>query len=169
MSYIITISRVNASGAKKMSEDLAAELNLPIYDTDDLKPEGKELSYPELFEYHTKVLNEIADRDESCIVIGRVGDAILKNRSNVVRFGFRVPYEKSIEVCMTTKNHTYEEAVEIVNNSNTERDAYYYAVFNKHWEHEVEFDLCINSCAMDWGKCVELMKHYITLKLGVEL
>lgn len=167
MSYIITISRVNASGGKTIAERLASQLGIACYDTDELLPDGIENpTYQELFAYHTKILNEKADSGESFVLVGRVGNVILSGRENVARIAFRVPYEDALQICMNTRNKTYDEAVQVVNGYNAERDAYYHAVFQRHWEDTVEYDLAINSAALDWDNCIELIKQYTTLKLG---
>ena len=66
------------------------------YEGELLPPEDKEfVSDDNLFNYQAKVIRELAE-EESCIIIGRCADYVLKDDPNVLRLFFFAPKEDCI-------------------------------------------------------------------------
>lgn len=60
---------------------------------------GDFVSRENLYNYVAKVMRDLADR-ESCVIIGRCGDYILRDRSNVLRLYVHAPFDYCVRKAM---------------------------------------------------------------------
>ena len=62
-----------------------------------------------LFEYQSQIINELADK-ESCVIVGKCADYVLKNRPNVVSIYIEAPRAFCVERTIANMGVTSEVA-----------------------------------------------------------
>ena len=116
-----------------------------IYKGEVFPPESDDfVSDDNLFNYQAKVIKEVA-AEESCVIIGRCADFILKDNPNVIRLFFYAPREDCITRVKTQKY----------------RSDYYKYHTGKDWNDSRNYDFCLNTASMSYEKLVAVVKAYI--------
>lgn len=64
------------------------------------QPQPDRLTKEELFQFQSEIIRRVADLEESCIIIGRCGQYILRDRSDLVRIFIHADQEYCIEKLM---------------------------------------------------------------------
>lgn len=119
-----------------------------------------------LFNFQAKVIRGLA-QSESCVIIGRCADYILKDMPHVLRVYVHAPFEYCVEKSMEIHpDMSREEVIKYITKINKNR-ARHYQYFTGHaWTDASNYDLCINSSQLGWDRCVALVKAYLDIKLN---
>lgn len=126
---------------------------------------GDFVSRENLYNYVAKVMRDLADR-ESCVIIGRCGDYILRDRSNVVRLYVHAPFDYCVRKAMEVHgSFSADEAARYIRKVDKRRAEYYRAFTGRSWKDADNYDLCLNSSDLGWDKCVALVKAYLQIKV----
>lgn len=104
---------------------------------------------------------------ESCIIIGKCADDILRNYSNVISIYIEAPRTACVK-SITEKLHVSEKrANQLITQTDKYRAKYYsYYTGGKEWSNPTNYDLVLNSDRIGREKCVELIGSYIKLKFA---
>ena len=78
---------------EKPHKGILSKIVKRVYDGELITPDSKDFSSVDnLFNYQAKIIRELA-QEESCVIIGRCADYILKDQTNVVRVFVHAPKE----------------------------------------------------------------------------
>ena len=137
------------------------------YTGEVLPPESEDfVSDQNLFNYQAKVIKDLAEK-ESCVIVGRCADFVLKDYKNVVRVYVHAPFDYCIEKTMEVHgNMSAEEAEKYIRKVDKHRGDYYFYFTGRDWHNADNYDLCLNSSDLGWDKCVALVKAYMEIKLA---
>lgn len=189
---IITISREFGSGGHEIAAKLAHDLGLKIYDRGMLDEiaEQKNMSIEDLNDHderprnpllsrrvgeHTNsmeehvaqmqfdFLREKAESGESFVVVGRCSETVLKDFP-VISFFVRGDEEEKIERTMEIYSLKRMQAAAKMKRHDRKRKMYHNAHSDFKWGDVNGYDMCVDSSRLGVDKCVELLKHYITLR-----
>jgi cytidylate kinase len=133
----------------------------------ELIPPDKEdfISNNNLFNYQAKVIRDIAE-EESCVIVGRCADYILKDNPNVIK----IFVHASLEDCVIRLNDMFslplKELEKKVIATDKRRAEYYKYYTGRDWEDAKNYDLCLNSQQLGFDKCVKIVKSYIDIRLS---
>ena len=111
-----------------------------------------------------KTIKHIADKDESCIIVGRCADDILKDRPNVVRIFISAPLEDKIKRGIEYYGLDPNKAKDIIKKANKRRASYYNYYTEGRWGRADNYDLCISS-SIGIEETVTVIEHFVKLKL----
>ena len=172
MKYIITIGREYGSGGHFIGKLLAERLGIPFYDNElllkisensgisseiiseyDEKREGlfsagitlysSDLSLgSKIFLTQFEEIKKLADK-ESCVIVGRCADYILKDYANVANIFITAPMSEKI-----------------IKKKNKKRRNYYMYYTNKDWGNASSYDITINS-KIGIEACVDALEVYV--------
>ena len=122
----------------------------------------------ELFEYQRKIILGLADQ-ESCVIVGKCADYVLRDRENVVSVYIEAP--RSFCVKRTIEHMGVSE--EVAHATITQTDKYradYYAYYTNgnYWTNPVNYDMTLNSERMGIDGCVRLIEDCLVIKGLVE-
>ncbi len=128
------------------------------------KVEGEFISDDRLFEFQKQIILNLAET-ESCVIVGKCADWILKDHKNVVSIYIEAPRE----YCRPRVMQKMQVSAEIADRSISSTDKYraeYYAHYTggNYWTNPVNYDLTLNSARVGEDKCVELIKNYLHIK-----
>ncbi len=77
-----------------------------------------------IFEAQRRIIAQLADR-ESCIIVGRCSDYILRNHPAIIRVFIYAPIEARYKNCIDNLHMTPEQARKMIADVDKARDAYH--------------------------------------------
>ena len=196
MKYVITISREYGSGGRFIGKLIAEKLGISFYDSELLTKasdmsgiskaclenydETKESAFSyaqglygmdmslgqKVFLAQFDAIKKIAAL-ESCVIVGRCADYVLKDNPNVVRVFICAPLEDKIERAITYYKINPAKAASIISKKNKKRRSYYNFYTDKEWGKPDSYDLCINS-KNGIDTAVEAICAYTKRRFGLE-
>jgi len=166
-------SGINQNKFVKVDEKLPLPLSfLPKLkgapNTDHLMtPQDKKfVSAKNLFNIQTKIIRELAEK-ESCIIIGKCANFILRDLKNVISVYIEAPRAYCLANVMEKMDATEEEANRLITETDKYRAAYFkYYTRGRVWTDPVLYDMTLNSERVGIEKCVKLIKEYINIKFS---
>ncbi len=193
---VITIARQYGSGGKTIGKMLAADLGIKAYSREILKlasedsginerlfnqvdeklkraykgelipPESEDFtSNQNLFNYQAKVIKELAET-ESCVIIGRCGDYVLKGNPRVVSVFVHASPEYCLKQAIERGAHAGKDVEKFIQRTDKYRAEYYHYYTGQEWNDARNYDLCLNSERLGFEGCVEAIKAYIKIRFG---
>ena len=134
------------------------------YREEPLPPESEEfVSDDNLFNYQAKIIRQLADR-ESCVIVGRCADFVLRDYSYVTRVFIFASRENCIQNVVEMYGKTPKEAERIIEKTDRVRSAYYKYYTGQAWDNARNYDLCLDSGGLGYQKCVDIIKEYIAIR-----
>lgn len=117
-----------------------------------------------LFDYQRKIIENLAET-ESCVIVGKCADWVLRGRSNVVSVYIEAPRAFCVERTMEHMGVTEEVAHATITHTDKYRADYYeYYTHGNKWTNPVNYDMTLNSEKAGIDGCVEMVKHYLKIK-----
>ena len=155
-----------AKADEKLKKSLLFHIASNVYKGELIPPDSYEfVSNDNLFNYQAKIIKELADT-ETCIIIGRCADFVLKDYPNVIRIFVHAPLEECINNVKDLSGKTDKEIEKQIASIDKHRSEYYKHYTGRNWEDAKNYDLCLNSSNLGFDKCVEIVKSYLELRLG---
>ena len=115
-----------------------------------------------LFNYQAQVIKELAEK-ESCIIIGRCADYVLKDNPNVIRLYLYAPLEDCIKRVMAQNSITEKETIKKIETIDKYRSDYYKYYTGKEWNDARNYDFCLNTTSMSYEKLIQVVENIISL------
>ena len=131
-----------------------------------LPPESSDfVSDDNLFNYQAKVIKDLAAQ-ESCIIIGRCADYVLKDNPNVVSVFVHADEKFCLDRAMERNSMTEKEMQKYIEKTDRFRGDFYRYHTGNEWADARNYDLCLNSGKLGFQKCVEEIKSYIKIRFN---
>ncbi len=105
----------------------------------------------------SEVIKEVAER-ESCIIVGRCADSILKDRENLLRVFIHADTEWRINRICEYERIDRSAAASLIKKEDRKRSGYHNYYADTKWGSCKAYDLCINS-KIGIDKAVEIIKY----------
>lgn len=124
----------------------------------------KFVSDDSLFEYQSKIIKDLA-KSESCVIVGKCADYVLRNVPNVVSVYIEAP--RAFCVQRTIQNMGVTEAVAHATIERTDKfraDYYKYYTNGNYWTNPVNYDITLNSERVGIENCVKVLEQYLMIK-----
>lgn len=185
---IITIGREFGSEGHEIGKELAERLGINMYDKDLLaiaaKRSGLAVEHlanvdesistrflepylgfsmgndnlnDKLFAEESQIIRDIASK-ESCIIIGRCADYVLKDEEGCINVFIYAPYEKRVEIIREKHKITEEAAKKLVKKMDQVRNSYYTFYAGKDWNRKEGKDLMLNRAKFGIKGCVDILE-----------
>lgn len=128
-----------------------------------LPPESSDfVSDDNLFNYQAKVIRELAEQ-ESCIIIGRCADYVLKDNPDVLRLYFYAPLQDCVTRVMNQNGLSEKEAVKKIEKIDKFRADYYRYYTGRDWNDARNYDFCLDTTSMSYEKLIEVVENFIQI------
>lgn len=148
---------------EKMKSSPLFRISKNIYKGEILPPDSDDFTSDDnLFNYQAKIIKELA-QTESCIIIGRCADFILKNEPDVVKLFFYAPKEDCIKRVMSQNGGTERDIIKKIEKRDKYRSDYYKYHTGRDWNDARNYDFCLNTSSTDYDKLVQTVKEYIRI------
>lgn len=148
---------------EKLKKSLLFRAAKKVYNGELIPPDSDDfVSNDNLFNYQAKVMKEIAIQ-ESCVIVGRCADFVLKDMKNVIRIFVHAPFEDCVHTVMELSDISKEDAVKKITSIDKHRAEYYKYYTGRTWENAANYDLCLNSSILGFQKCVDIVIDYMKI------
>ena len=141
--YVVTITREFGSLGRPIAKRLSELLEVEFYDRDIVEATAKRMNMPvstlskaeekkssfwrmlaplgtdspeqqkKIFDCQTQIIHDLADK-ESCIIVGRCADFVLKDEPNAVHVYIYAPYADRLANCVGTLGMKKDEAKKMI-------------------------------------------------------
>ena len=134
-----------------------------VYTGEVIPPDSDNfVSNENLFRYQAKVMLGLA-QNESCVMIGRCADFILRDRPNVLRVFIHAPEEVRVRRVMQRHNLSEAEARRHMRQVDKRRADYYRAFTGSDWRDAGHYDICFDSDHMGEEKIIRFIMGYMNV------
>lgn len=191
MKYVITIARQFGSLGRPIAKRLAELLEVDYHDRYLIDSAAERISMPnsvvsnldekgsgkyfsmkfplgvstaatqdKIFEAQSEIIKDLAER-ESCIIVGRCADYILRDAKNHMRVYIYAPYENRLQNCTQTLMIEEREAKKIIREVDSARDEFHmkyagYVPSNPYYK-----DVMINSAYLGVEGTAQLLANIV--------
>lgn len=167
-----------ASQMSGLDENIFAEVNEKVRTTGGFSnflrglPRSKQYitrneefaSDDELFDYQKQIIENLAD-SESCVIVGKCADWVLRGRTNVVNIYIEAPRDFCVKRTMEHMGVNEEIANATIKHTDKYRADYYeYYTHGNYWTNPVNYDITFNSEKVGVVNCVTVIKQYLQMK-----
>lgn len=124
----------------------------------------KFVSDDKLFEFQKQIIKDLADK-ESCVIVGKCADWILRGRDNVVSVYIEAPRDFCLQRTMENMQVSKETAAATIKQTDKFRaDYYHYYTKGNTWTNPINYDMTLNSEKVGIDNCVAIIKDYLKIK-----
>ena len=109
-----------------------------------------------VYEAQRKVILELADK-ESCVIIGRNADFILKDRDDVLNVFIEGNKPEKAARIKKLYQKSDDEVKKLLKDVDKKRSVNYRYFTDKEWGNRKNYDLVLNSSVLGYDKCIELI------------
>ncbi len=113
-----------------------------------------------VYEAQRKVILELAEK-ESCVIIGRNADYILKDRDDVLNVFIHGDAPEKIQRITRLYNVEEQKAVKMMVDIDKRRMANYNFYTNQKWGKASNYTLCLNSSKLGYDRCEKIIMECI--------
>lgn len=182
---VITLSREYGSGGRYIGKLIADKLGISFYDKSIIIRLAEKTGFSEayiedheqrrspfanfnngyynglsggdeLFIRESEMIKEIAQK-ESCVIIGRCADYILKDQENLIRIFIYGDMNDKIDRAVRYYGLKRERAERAIQKNDRERALHYKHYTDQEWADKSNYDICINSGLIGAEKTAELI------------
>lgn len=135
-----------------------------IYEGQLISPESDDFTSDDnLFNYQAMIIRKLAEQ-QSCIIVGRCADFILKDYENVLSVFVHAPHDFCME--MAGKKHSMPEKdlEKYIAKIDKNRAEYYKYHTGREWTDARNYDLCLDSSKLGFERCVEEIIAYMNVR-----
>lgn len=118
------------------------------------------LSNDGLFKFQSDAIRKLAG-EESCILVGRCADYILRDEPDCLSFFIHSSMENRIQRIVARQQVTVEEAKELITKTDKSRAAYYNYYTNKAWGVASSYNFSIDASVLGVDETVAFMKSFV--------
>jgi cytidylate kinase len=153
-----------AKADEKLKKSLLFRIASNVYKGELIPPDSDDfVSNDNLFNYQAKIIKELANT-ESCIIIGRCADYVLKDYENVIKVFVHAPMEDCIKTLKEMTGKSDKEIEKQILSIDKHRAEYYKYYTGRDWKNAENYDLCLNSSRLGFDKCVEIVQSYMDIR-----
>lgn len=190
---VFTISREYGSGGRYVGRLIADKLGIKLYDKDLILKLAEETGLSEeyienneqkrnildifnngyyeglnnadeLFVKESELIKEIAEKD-SCVIVGRCSDFILKNKKNVIKIFIYSSLDDKIDRAVNIYGLDKEKAEKEIKKIDKLRANHYKYYTGEEWKNFANYDICINSDLLGVEKTADLICNMVENKV----
>lgn len=176
---VITISREYGSGGRYVGKLIAQNLGIPFYDKNLITLSAKESGLAEkyvkeneqsldgpqttddlLYIATTKVIEKLYKKG-SCVIVGRCGNYILKDKKDVLKIYLYSSMEDKINRVTKYYHVDQDKALNTINKINKERKKHYKYYTNTNLDDYSNYDLVLDVSKFGTTKTAEIISNIV--------
>lgn len=118
-----------------------------------------------LFNYQAKIIRELAER-ESCVIIGRAADYVLKGNPGLVSVFVHASREYCVKQAIERRAYIGKDVEKFVERTDKYRSDFYNYYTGQKWTDARNYDLCLNSERLGFEGTMKAIESYIMVRFG---
>lgn len=149
------------------SKGLFDKLTHTVYQGELISPKSDDfLSAQNIFNYQAKIIKELAEK-ETCVIVGRCADFVLKDYDNVLSVFIHAPHEYCMEqAALKHGGMNAKEIEKLILKTDKQRADYYKYHTGREWTDARNYDLCLDSSKLGFDRCVKEIISYMNVRFG---
>ena len=137
-----------------------------VYHGELIPPESDDfVSTQNLFNYQAKVIKRLAE-EESCVIVGRCADFVLKDYDNVLSVFIHAPHEYCMQQAALKHSMSPKDLERYIIKTDKHRAEYYKYYTGREWTDARNYDLCLDSSKLGYDRCVQEIISYINVRFS---
>lgn len=172
---VITIARTHGSGGHEIGMKVSERLGIKFYDKELIQATAQKTGMTadkisdleqryslrhasrdgEIFEAQSQIIRD-ASR-ESCVIIGRCADYVLRNRPYCLNIFARCDEDYAVTMIRNKDNLSEEQAREVIRLKNNTREKHYNHYTGRKWQDPDHYDLVINTAKIGIESAVDIV------------
>ncbi len=133
-----------------------------VYNGELIPPSKKAFTSDEnLFNFQAETIRELASK-ESCVIVGRCADFVLKNYVNVLSVFIWADMDRCVKNVLKYTDVT-DDIEALITKTDKERASYYMSHTGREWTDIRNYDLCLNTGDIGIEKCVDIICDYLNI------
>lgn len=104
--------------------------------------------------------------DEDCIIIGRCGNYIFRERKDLVSVFLKGEFDKRIQDIQHERSLSYSDAKDFVEHADDCREAYHKYYTELTWGNADDYDLCLDTMRLGAEGTVSIIEQYVNHTIG---
>ena len=153
---------------EKVKNTLLFKVAKNLYNGELIPPESEDFtSNDNLFNYQAKIIKQLAkEESESCVIIGRCADYILKDYDNVLSVFVHAPRDFCIEQASKKLSLSTKDIEKFIYKTDKQRADYYKYHTGREWTDARNYDLCMDSSKLGFDRCVQEIIAYMNVRFN---
>ena len=135
-----------ATGSYMFGNYVSPQVDLPLND--------------KLFIMQSEIIKSIAAK-ESCVIVGRCADYILKDRTDVINIFIHADKETRKKRAINEYGIAPNKVENYLNKIDKKRNTYYNYYTGEKWGYSTNYDLCLDSSLLGIEGCVHIIENLI--------
>ena len=158
-----------ADADEKVKNSLLMSIVKNVYSGELITPDSDDFtSSDNLFNYQAKIIRELAEQ-QSCVIIGRCADYVLKDYDNVLSVFVHAPHDFCVEQAGKKHSLNEKELEKLIAKTDRHRAGYYKYHTVREWTDARNYDLCLDSSKLGFERCVDEILAYINVRFGQDI
>lgn len=146
----------------------ARNLYKTAYSGEVLPPQSREFTSEEnLFSIQAQIIKNLADK-ESCVIIGRCSNYILKDHPHVLSVFIHASHEYRMQESAKKLSMNQRELEKFLKEDDKRKCDFYRKYTGNEWTDARNYDLCLDSSKLGYDRCVEEIEAHLKLRRGGE-
>lgn len=140
---------------EKLKNSPLIRITKNVYKGQLIPPESDEFtSNDNLFNYQAKVIRQLAET-ESCVIIGRCANMILKDYPNVLRVFVYGDWDFRIREASKKLSGTTKDIEKFMQKDDKRKEDFCKRFMGVDWADMTKYNLCLDNGTLGYEKCVE--------------
>ncbi|MBQ9765382.1 MAG: cytidylate kinase-like family protein [Lachnospiraceae bacterium] len=145
---------------ERIKKSALFRISRSVYDGELIPPDSDDfVSTRNLFNYQAKIIKKLAET-ESCVIVGRCADYILRDYPNVMSVFVHANPEFCLERAMERNSMTVREMEKFIAKTDKYRGDYYKYYTGRDWNDARHYDLCLDCSKLGFEKCKDEILAY---------
>ena len=134
------------------------------YNGELIPPESDDFtSNDNLFNYQAKIIRKLAE-EESCVIIGRCADYILRDFDHVLSVFVHAPEDFCINEAIKKLSLPLKEIDKFIQKTDRRKAEYYKYYTGREWTDARNYDLALDCSKLGFDRCMEAIKANIRVR-----
>jgi len=150
---------VSISKAQKAEETIASSViySLSLASNPSLYDNGVIPMADKLFFEESRIIREFAEKEDSCVIVGRCSDAILGNRTDCLKVFICSEMQPRVNRAIEQYGVKSSEAEKVLRKNDRRRTSFYEFNTDKKWGYRENYHIILNSNSLGIDMCVDII------------
>lgn len=122
----------------------------------NVNTKGNMILPDQIFAFQTEIIKGLAEK-ESCVIVGRCSDYILRNRDDCLHVFIHANMEAKKARIISEHRVAPEKAETHIKDREKKRSTHYHYYTDRNWGYAKNYHLCLDSGILGIEKCVDLI------------
>lgn len=130
---------------------------------DELAADDELLFMRNLYSYQSDIIRRLAEK-ESCVIVGRCANFILRDRPDMVSVFIHAPMEFRVRRASSIHNMSERELESYIRSKDERKASYYHIYTGGDWQNAEDYDLSLDTSKLGIRGAADVIKGYLSVR-----